>query len=315
MNPSTPVSSGAPQGSGRFRFFDAHNHLQDERFVGRWEELMSAAREAGVVRMVVNGACEEDWPVVAMLARQFPEVIPSFGYHPWYLGERTPAWQERLVGWLDQTTGAVVGEIGVDRWMLENPDRWRRYRQGTLSFAGDPPEWSLQESMFVQQIEIAAVRGLPVMIHCLRSFGRLLEILSGGPRLRAGFLLHSYGGPVELVDRFAELGGYFGFPGSFLDPRKQRQQEVFLQIPIERLLVETDAPDQLPPETHRHSGLTSPAGNLLNVPANLPAIHAGLARLIGLSLESFTEQMAGNFDRLFGVRPPGVSMESRDVEG
>jgi TatD DNase family protein len=306
---------GKSQVGGRLLFFDAHNHLQDERFEGRRQELMTVARGAGVVRMVVNGACEEDWPAVARLAREFPEVIPSFGYHPWYLGERTNGWRETLVKWLDQTPGAVLGEVGVDRWMLENPDRWRRYRQGAVSFAGDPPDWSLQETMLVAQLEIAAARELPVTIHCLRAFGRLLEILASGPRLRAGFLLHSYGGPFELVDRFAELGGYFGFPGSFLDPRKQRQQEVFRRIPIDRLLVETDAPDQMPPESYRPSVLTGPTGSLLNVPANLAAIHAGLAALIGKPLESLTGQLAGNFDRLFGVQCPGISMESRDVEG
>lgn len=72
------------------RFYDAHNHLQDERFAGRQRELMVEARRAGVARMVVNGSCEEDWPQVAALAREFPEVLPSFGYHPWYVRERTP---------------------------------------------------------------------------------------------------------------------------------------------------------------------------------------------------------------------------------
>lgn len=305
MNPSASATENPSASHGRLRFFDAHNHLQDERFGGRWDELIDAARAVGVERMVVNGSCEEDWPVVAMLAERFPEVIPGFGYHPWYLGERTPAWREALIGWLDRTPGAVVGEIGVDRWMLENPDRWRRYRQGTTPFAGDPPDWALQESMWVDQLELAAARGLPVTIHCLRAFGRLLEVLANGPRPGPGFLLHSYGGPVELVDRFAELGGYFGFPGSALDPRRQRQQEVFRRIPIERLLVETDAPDQMPPESHRPSVLTGPSGSLLNVPANLPAIHAGLAELTGRSLESLTGQLAENFHRFFGsIRVP-----------
>ena len=80
------------------RFFDAHNHLQDERFGVRQRELMATARAAGVARMVVNGSCEEDWPKVAALAREFPDlVIPSFGYHPWYVHERTPGWQRGLV--------------------------------------------------------------------------------------------------------------------------------------------------------------------------------------------------------------------------
>ena len=97
------------------RLYDAHNHLQDERFGGVQDELMTACRATGVAGMVVNGACESDWPRVLELARRFPEVIPSFGYHPWYLEERTPRWQETLVGFLDQVPSAI-GEVGLDRW-------------------------------------------------------------------------------------------------------------------------------------------------------------------------------------------------------
>ena len=71
------------------KFFDAHNHLQDDRFAGRQDELLAACEQAGVTRMVVNGACEGDWPQVLALAREKKIVLPSFGYHPWYLHERT----------------------------------------------------------------------------------------------------------------------------------------------------------------------------------------------------------------------------------
>ena len=72
---------------------DAHNHLQDERFAGRQQDLVSEAAQAGVRRMVVNGSAESDWPAVADLAQRFPAVIPAFGCHPWHLGERTPDWE------------------------------------------------------------------------------------------------------------------------------------------------------------------------------------------------------------------------------
>ena len=78
------------------KFYDAHNHLQDDRFAGRQNELLAACEKAGVVRMVVNGACESDWPQVLALARENKMVLPSFGYHPWYLPERTPDWLKQL---------------------------------------------------------------------------------------------------------------------------------------------------------------------------------------------------------------------------
>lgn len=280
---------------------DAHNHLQDERLAGRVEELMRECRRVGVVRMVVNGSCEDDWPQVAELARQYPEVLPSFGYHPWYLAEASPTWFETWQRCLEKTPGAVVGEIGLDRWMLENPERWRRYRGGAAAFVGEPPSVELQEEMFVRQWRVAAERNLPASVHCLRAFGRLQELIASGPRPAVGFLLHSYGGPTEMVPEWVRLGAYFGFPGAFLDERKRRQQDVFRAIPWDRLLVETDAPDQLPPAPFRPLELTGPAGESWQHPANLPAVYAGLAGVLGISLERLVDLIEENFRRLFGV--------------
>src|SRR4051794_4885751 len=100
------------------QLYDAHNHLQDERFHGAQPGLLSEAVQAGTVRMVVNGSCEADWPQVLELARKHPEVLPSFGYHPWYVRERTSDWQNNLVRHLEAIPSAV-GEIGLDRWIKD----------------------------------------------------------------------------------------------------------------------------------------------------------------------------------------------------
>ena len=120
------------------RLYDAHNHLQDARLGVDVDALIATARAEGVARMVVNGSCDEDWPHVLALARRFPEVIPSFGYHPWYVGERTPAWRENLVGALDAVPSAI-GEIGLDRW-IENYDL------------------PAQEEVFLWQLRLAVAR-------------------------------------------------------------------------------------------------------------------------------------------------------------
>ena len=201
-------------------FFDAHNHLQDDRFAGRHREIIAECRSVGVAKMVVNGSCEADWPLVARLAAEFPDmVIPSFGCHPWYLDELTPEWKPTLERCLDEAPGAVIGEIGIDRWMVENPDRWRAYLGAANGVTGperEPTPMADQEAVFVWQLKLAVERGLPVSIHCLEAFGRLLELLREHWRPGQGFLLHSYGGPAEMVPAFAKLGGYFGFPGAHL---------------------------------------------------------------------------------------------------
>ena len=262
------------------RLYDAHNHLQDDRFGGRQPELLLACRQAGVARMVVNGACEADWPQVLALAQAHPEVLPSFGYHPWYLHERTPRWRETLIQFLDQTPSAV-GEIGLDRW---KPD---------LPYEG-------QEEVFLEQLQIAAERNLPVSIHCLQAWGRMFELLKAGPRPARGFLLHSYGGPQEMVKSFVGLGAYFSLPGYYAHERKERQRETFRHIPLDRLLIETDAPDQMLP-LGLGQGLNDPGtGQPINHPANLAPVYEFAAGLRGVSLAELAPRVEENFLQLFG---------------
>ena len=243
---------------------------------------MAEASEAGVVRMVVNGSCEEDWPEVLALARRHPSLIlPSFGYHPWSVKERTGAWKEALVRHLDLIPSAI-GEIGLDRW-IENYDL---------------PQ---QEEVFLWQLELAAARNLPVSIHCLQAWGRLEELLRQGPRPAAGFLLHSYGGPPEMIPSFARLGAYFSLPGYSAHERKQRQRESFRQVPPDRLLLETDAPDQpLPEERKTHHLTDAKTGRPLHHPANLAAVHQFAAELLGEPPGTLAERVEQNFLRLFG---------------
>jgi TatD DNase family protein len=274
--------------------------------------LLRDCAAAGVTAMVVNGSCEADWPQVLALTergsvsrstlerdealevskttgasgtaaghRPAPRIIPSFGYHPWYLPERTPRWRETLIHFLD-TTPSAVGEIGLDRW---KPD---------LPYDG-------QEEVFIAQLRLAAERNLPVSIHCLQAWGRMLEILKSEPRPRCGFLLHSYGGPKEMVNSFAELGAYFSLPGNYAHERKERQRETFKHVPRERLLLETDAPDQnLPAARNRFPLGASISGKPLNHPANLGAVYEFAAELFGEAAESLAAQVEDNFLRLFG---------------
>lgn len=264
-------------------YFDAHNHLQDERFAGAQAELVSAARGTGVAGMVVNGACEGDWAAVAALGKEYPNfVVPSFGYHPWYLGERTAQWREVLSGYLEATPRAVVGEIGLDRWKEGLP-------------------YEDQENTFLAQLEMAADRNVAASVHCLEAWGRMHELLRQNRRPERGFLLHSYGGSAELVRPLAKLGAYFSFPGYYLHARKVRQREAFRQVPIERLLVETDAPDQLLPADKEWMPLRDAAtGKALNHPGNLGAVYAAAAQLRVMASEEFAATIAENWRRLFG---------------
>jgi TatD DNase family protein len=262
-------------------FYDAHNHLQDERLFPFRGEIIQAVRRENVCCMVVNGSSEQDWPAVLELAQGFPFVIPSFGYHPWYVKERSADWQTALRGFLDQVPSAI-GEIGLDRWVKGH-------------------DLAQQEEVFVWQLRLAAERNLPVSIHCLQAWGRLLDLLRAGPRPARGFVLHSFGGPREMIGPLAELGAFFSLPGYFAHQRKLRQRETFRHVPPDHLLIETDAPDQsLPPERVKYPLIDQVSGTPLNHPANLPAVYGFAAELLDLPSDELGRQVKGNFNRLFG---------------
>lgn len=243
--------------------YDAHNHLQDERIAARAGEL----RVAGCV---VNGTREEDWGRVAELARRFDWVIPSYGLHPWHAAGRSREWLKKLRGLLEGNPRACVGEIGLDRWM-ENPDL------------------ADQERVFWEQIELAGELRRPATIHCLKAWGKLEELLPVGR-----YLLHSYGGPAEMIAGFAKKGCWFSFSGYFAHERKARQREVFKRVPIDRLLIETDAPDMLPPDELR----VEKSGEA-NDPRNIELIYRYAGELFGIREEEFARRIGENFRRCF----------------
>jgi len=262
------------------KLFDAHNHLQDVAFHGRLDIVLAEARREGVARMVVNGSSEEDWWEVLKLARDIPEVVPSFGYHPWYVKQRSPAWQSELVRMLDAVPSGM-GEIGLDRWIKDF-------------------DFEQQLEVFRWQLKLAAERNLPVSIHCLQAWGKMLEVLQSEPLPRCGFVLHSYGGPVEMIDSFTGLGAYFSLPGYFAHERKTKQRDGFKRVPRERLLIETDAPDQLlPPERVRYP-MCNADGKQVNHPGNLRSVYEFAAELLQEPVEKVATQVEENFTRLFG---------------
>ncbi len=240
---------------------------------------MAAVRAESIARMVVNGSCEADWPAVLELARRYREVLPSFGYHPWYIRQRGPEWQAKLIECLDLVPSAI-GEIGLDRWIKDH-------------------DIAQQEEVFTWQLRLAAEREVAVSIHCLQAWGALLSILQREPRPRRGFLLHSYGGSPEMVPGFVKLGAYFSLPGYFAHERKVRQRETFRHVPLDRLLIETDAPDQPLPDERNRFPLLDSDGKPVNHPANLPAVYEFASELLGLPPDDLAAQVEANFLRLF----------------
>lgn len=261
--------------------FDAHNHLQDER-LDPWREMFfQVLPQAGVREMVVNGSSEEDWAQVAALAQAHEWVRPAFGLHPWYVKGRSENWRGVLEEWLRAFPEAVVGETGLDRWIAE-------------------PDLVAQVECFRWQLDWSAREGRALTVHCLRAFGLLEDVLREAALPARGFLLHSYGGPVEMVAGFAKRGGYFSVSPYFAHERKRAQLEVFKSVPLDRLLIETDAPDMWPPPELNPHPLQIADGSEANSPLNLQFCYERVAALRGMAVEELAAVVGENYRRLFG---------------
>lgn len=251
------------------RLFDAHCHVQDEA-------ALALARAAGVAGAAVCGTGPEDWPAVARMAVNHSFCRPQYGLHPWHLPGDLSAAFDQLADRLQADPLAGVGEIGLDR-------------------AVDPRNEAAQRSVFDRQLGLARELGRPVSIHCRRAWDAVIPTLRRFAPFRAGFVLHAFSGPRDRIPELAALGGFFSFSGALTYSGNRRGPLAVRETPVDRLLIETDAPDRLP------HGLGGAGGRLPNTSANLSVVFRCVAELRGDVSEGDLEQaLWENAGRLFG---------------
>lgn len=260
-------------------------HLQDAKLDAHRQEIVESLTAVGLAGAVVNGTRESDWQAVADMADAWPWIVPSYGLHPWHAASRGPHWLSDLTARLDREARLGrphgVGEIGLDRWKR-------------------PFDFGDQQSVFLDQLGLAADRNLPVSLHCLEAWGALCDHLDRNPVPVRGFLVHAYGGPAEMVRRLAARGAYFSFNGSFLHDGKEARRAVFREVPADRLLIETDAPSMPPPSERTRFHLPAAAdGTPLSHPASLADVYPAVADVLGMPLAELNRQVAANFRRFF----------------
>lgn len=236
------------------RFFDAHNHLQNYASDAELDAALGAASSAGVEGMICCGTGPEDWGKVLELAGRYDCVTPAFGLHPWFSAEE--GWLEKLEEFLGRVP-SCVGEIGLD---------------GVRDVPG-------QEERFLAQLSLAGSLRRPAVIHCVKSWGPLLELL--GKAGLPAFLLHAYGGSAGMVEAFSALNGYFSFGGEIKDPKREKLRAALAAVPPERLLFETEAPG--PGVPVRTDG-----------PAGVTEVVAAASGLLGRSAEELAETSLAN---------------------
>ena len=259
---------------------DAHNHLQDDRLWPHREAVLARARNAGIGLQVVNGTHPGDWERVAQLARKNTDIVPFYGLHPWEVSNAETDWLAQLEAQL-ASGNSGIGEIGLDRWI-------------------SPRDEAAQEAAFRAQLQLATRYNRPCAIHCLRAWGWLMDVLRSETLPDTPLLLHSYGGSTEMVDELLAFNVYFSFSGSVAEPKRHKQREALRRVPLHRLLLETDAPDMLPPTPLKQHSIAQPDGPEANEPANLPGIVAFVARERDLLLDELIAQVQANSWRFLG---------------
>jgi TatD DNase family protein len=253
------------------RLYDTHCHLQDARLAPDIDPVMRRAGEAGVCRMLCCASEEADWPAVSRLSLRFPCIRPAYGLHPWYLDRRPAGWEALLRNRLLAEPESVIGEIGLDH-ALDAPDR------------------ALQKDILCSHLRIAAELDRPVSLHCRKAWGALLALLKTLPRLPPALIFHAFSGDAELIPELARLNGWFSFGGSLTREGNRRGRAAASQVPADRLLLESDAPDLAP----RQAPPLRP-----NEPAYLVHTLAELALCRWQSLETLAELTWQNSCRAF----------------
>jgi TatD DNase family protein len=268
------------------KLFDAHNHIQDERLAADLPGVMQRALEAGVKAMGVKGCCEADWLRVVELMETYEGIFPSFGLHPWFIADRSPAWLATLEKLLIAHPAAGVGEIGIDHAIEVRND-------------------ADQESVLLSQLELARKLNRPVSIHCRKAWGRLIDLLDGFGDLPRGMLIHCFGGSAEVADELVRRGAYISFSGSITRPNNRKAGPAINAVPADRILIETDAPDILPLNVDEASCLVTATRQdasctMLNEPANVRFVLQKGAELRGISQAELAEMTFRNAVRFFG---------------
>lgn len=263
--------------------YDAHIHLADAAFEHFRQPIDIAYATIGLKHAVVVGTGPADWGAVLQCCKHDPRFIPAIGLHPWQVNDAPNNWQQHFLESLER--GAqVIGEIGLDRW-IEGHDIEQ------------------QQTAFRWQLAQATERNLPTSIHCLKAIGPLMETLRSVALPKRGFHLHAYNGPIELIPQLVELGAYFSFNAGQLKPNKSKVPERIRAVPVDRLLIETDAPDMLPaPERRSYALIHRTNGKHMTHPATLIDAYTAIAEIRNSALDILSNQVAQNFHTYFIAR-------------
>lgn len=226
---------------------DTHCHLDVAAFDGDRDAVLARSRASGLRGIVVPGIAADGWPRLAALCAAHADLHPAYGLHPVFLASHGAADLGALEARLASGDAVAVGEIGLDH-AVEGLDR------------------GAQRLLLEAQLAIARNAGLPVLLHVRKAHDEVLDALRRIPV--DGGIVHAFSGSLQQARRYIELGFHLGFGGMLTFERSTRLHALARELPIESLVLETDAPD-LTVASHRGER---------NSPEYLPEVLDALAR-------------------------------------
>jgi TatD DNase family protein len=246
---------------------DTHCHFDVEEF--DHDRIAVAARSlaAGVEAIVIPGYLASLWPTLFAVCESLPQprLFAAPGLHPCYITQHEAAHLAELERLLQTRPDIVaVGEIGLDYYVTE---------------LKDPALKARQADFFVAQLRLAARYQKPVILHVRKAHQEVLAILKA-EKFALGGIVHAYSGGIEEARHYARLGFCLGIGGPVTYDQARRLRSVVEQMPLEALVLETDAPDMIP-APHRQPDLR----HTRNSPEFLPAVAAGMSAVKNLPLD------------------------------
>ncbi|GAB2550805.1 TatD family hydrolase [Rhodanobacter koreensis] len=249
---------------------DSHVHLDDDAFATDRDAVIGRAHDAGVNTMVLPAVDAASWPLIQTLCASHRGLFPAFGLHPMFLARHAPEHVGALSAWLDANDAVAVGEIGLD-FHVDGLDRDR------------------QRQYFTGQLQLARARKLPVIVHARSALEEVTLTLRRTGGLRG--VVHSFSGSEQQARHLWDMGFCIGIGGPVTYERAQRLRRIVAQMPIEFLLLESDAPDQ-PDTAHRGER---------NEPARITEVLRCIATLRGESEAAIAAATTANARRLFDL--------------
>lgn len=256
--------------------FDAHCHLENERFLTDLPEVMQRMAENGVTRCILAGSDMPTSRAIVALAQKYENVYGVVGYHP----HEAKSWCEEdahgLTAMQENAHIVGIGEIGLDYFYDFSPRE-------------------TQKEVLVRQLLLAKELGVPVVFHVRDAHGDMLDILRAHRSELPAGVLHCYSGSVESAREYLNMGFYLSFAGPITFKNANKLQESVKYCPEDRLMVETDSPYLAP----------VPMRGRRNEPSFVRFVAEKAAELRGVSVESLSETAARNTCRLFGIPQEG----------